>query len=89
MQETGGCRMVLSELEETVSLKSAIAQCPPPVVMAFGPEGGWSTEELDLFSNSGWKSASLGSTILRTETAVIASVAIAMAELTTPSMDAD
>ena len=80
IQETIGCRIVLSEVEETVSLKSALSQCQPPLTLAFGPEGGWTAEELDLFQDSGWTSASLGSTILRTETAVIAAVAIAMAE---------
>jgi 16S rRNA (uracil1498-N3)-methyltransferase len=72
---------VLSEVEETVSVKSAVAQFRPPLTLAFGPEGGWASEELDFFGESGWQSASLGSTILRTETAVIAAVAIAMAEL--------
>jgi len=81
LQETSGCRIVLSEVEDTVSVKSAVAQCRPPVTLAFGPEGGWTSEELDLFRETGWKSASLGSTILRTETAVIAAAAVAMAEL--------
>ena len=81
VQETSGCRIVLSEVEETVSLKSAVAQCRPPVTLAFGPEGGWTSEELDLFRETGWKSASLGSTILRTETAVIAAAAIVISAL--------
>lgn len=82
LQETSGCRIVLSEVEETVSVKSAVAQCRPPVTLAFGPEGGWTLEEIDLFRETGWKSASLGSTILRAETAVIAAMAVAMSELT-------
>ena len=84
LQQTSGCRIVLSEVEETVSVKSAIAQCQPPVTLAFGPEGGWTTEELDLFHASGWKSASLGSTILRAETAAIAAIAVVMSEMTHP-----
>lgn len=82
LQETGGCRIVLSEVEETVSVKSAVAQCRPPLTLAFGPEGGWTQEELDVFRETGWKSASLGSTILRTETAIIAATAVTMSELT-------
>ncbi|MBZ5524687.1 MAG: 16S rRNA (uracil(1498)-N(3))-methyltransferase [Acidobacteriia bacterium] len=81
IQSTTGSRIVLSELEELVPLKSALAQCPPPVTLALGPEGGWTPEEADEFRNSGWKAASLGSTILRAETAAIAAVAVVMAEI--------
>ena len=79
--EARGSRIVLSEAEEHVSLKEAFGDCKPPLAMAFGPEGGWSEPELDLFNGSGWRPASLGHTILRAETAAIASVAVAMAEL--------
>ncbi|PYP92888.1 MAG: 16S rRNA methyltransferase [Candidatus Angelobacter sp. Gp1-AA117] len=81
LPQTSGCRIVLSEVEETASVKLAVAQCQPPVTLAFGPEGGWASEELDFFRETGWKAASLGGTILRTETAVIAAVAIAISEL--------
>jgi 16S rRNA (uracil1498-N3)-methyltransferase len=76
-----GSRIVLSETEESVSLKSALAGCAAPLALAFGPEGGWTPEETQLFQGAGWKSASLGSTILRAETAAIAAVAVAFAEL--------
>lgn len=75
-------RIVLSETEESVSLKSALAGCSPPLALAFGPEGGWTAEEVQAFHSAGWKSASLGSTILRAETAAIAAVAVAIAEIT-------
>jgi 16S rRNA (uracil1498-N3)-methyltransferase len=79
---SSGSRIVLSETEDSVSLKAALAACPPPLALAFGPEGGWSPEEMKLFHDAEWKSASLGSTILRAETAAIAAVAVALAELT-------
>lgn len=81
IEKEQGIRIVLSESEETVSLKSVLTDCEPPLAMAFGPEGGWSEVELELFNAAGWKPASLGHTILRAETAAIAAVAVAMAEI--------
>jgi 16S rRNA (uracil1498-N3)-methyltransferase len=81
IQDASGCRIVLSEVEEEASLKSVLAECQLPIVLAFGPEGGWTVEELEIFQQGGWKAASLGNTILRSETAAIAAVAIALAEL--------
>jgi 16S rRNA (uracil1498-N3)-methyltransferase len=75
-----GARIVLSEVEESVSLKSALAGIRPPLAMAFGPEGGWTEEEVQLFKDHGWMPATLGNTILRAETAAIAAVAVAVAE---------
>ena len=79
----GNTRIVLAESEEQTMLKDAL-QTPGAVgeiILAFGPEGGWTESELKLFQGVGWIAASLGSTILRAETAVIAAVAITLAEL--------
>jgi 16S rRNA (uracil1498-N3)-methyltransferase len=81
--EERGHRIVLSESEERVSLKSLLAGIKAPLALAFGPEGGWTEAELEWFQTAGWRSASLGKTILRAETAAIAAVAVAMAELET------
>jgi 16S rRNA (uracil1498-N3)-methyltransferase len=43
-----------------------------------GPEGGWTDDERTQASVAGWRVASLGPTILRTETAALAGLAIAM-----------
>ncbi len=75
-------RIVLSEVETQLSIKQALARAVTPVILALGPEGGWTAGELDSFSAAGWSSASLGSTILRAETAAIVAVAVAVAELT-------
>jgi 16S rRNA (uracil1498-N3)-methyltransferase len=79
-----GCRIVLDETEPAASLKSVLAECKPPVSLAIGPEGGWMPEEIQIFKQGGWKTASLGSTILRAETAAIAAVAIGLAEFQDP-----
>lgn len=74
-----GCRIVLDEGEDVRSLKSVLAESRLPISLAFGPEGGWTPDEIQLFKQAGWQPASLGETILRTETAVIAAVAITLA----------
>lgn len=77
-----GSQVVLAESETGTTLKQALASARPPVSLAIGPEGGWTADELNEFADHGWVSASLGSTILRAETAAIAAIAIAISELT-------
>ena len=71
-------RIVLSESERLVMLKD-IAGVADETVLAVGPEGGWTGEELARFGEAGWVSASLGRSILRAETAAIAALAVVMA----------
>jgi 16S rRNA (uracil1498-N3)-methyltransferase len=75
---TSETRIVLSELEQDVMLTDAILQAANSILLAFGPEGGWTEKELAAFRQTGWTSASLGPTILRAETAVISAVAVAV-----------
>ena len=79
----GGTRIVLSESEDQTTLKEALQShvSGGDVVLAFGPEGGWTEAELEMFRHAGWSSASLGNAILRAETAAIAATAIVAAEL--------
>ncbi|MBU3983006.1 MAG: RNA methyltransferase, partial [Proteobacteria bacterium] len=44
--------------------------------LLLGPEGGFSKEEVELASRSGYKSVTLGPRILRAETATVAAVSI-------------
>jgi len=76
-------RIVLAETEREAQLSDLLRERPraSSVALAVGPEGGWAPEELQLFDRAGWTSASLGNTILRAETAAIAAVVIARAEL--------
>jgi 16S rRNA (uracil1498-N3)-methyltransferase len=76
-------RIVLDESEHGMLLKEAFqhAASSAEFLLAFGPEGGWTSEESQQFRQTGWSAASLGSTILRTETAVVAAVSIALSQL--------
>ena len=80
---SGTTRIVLSEAETEAMLKDILQSHPndDEVVLALGPEGGWTDDELELFQEAGWISASLGNTILRAETAAVASLAVVLAEL--------
>lgn len=81
-------RIILSEVEEELTLKDAVPGDASSLLLAVGPEGGWTEQELAAFREAGWKSASLGQSILRAETAAIAAVAIcrfAISKTTTES----
>jgi 16S rRNA (uracil1498-N3)-methyltransferase len=87
-RETKAKRILLSEEERTISLHACIASAIdaagndlPEMIFAIGPEGGWTPDELKLFTQHHWQSASLGPRILRAETAAIATLAIASALL--------
>ncbi len=81
LQPAEGTRIVLAESEAGTTLKQALASEGPPVTLAIGPEGGWTAEEMKQFIDAGWVPASLGSTVLRAETAAIAAVSIALSEV--------
>ena len=73
-----GVRVVLSEYEKRRQLGAVLRTIDPaaPISLAIGPEGGWTEKELEGFSSAGWVTASLGTNILRTETAAIAALAV-------------
>ncbi|HVP53177.1 MAG TPA: RsmE family RNA methyltransferase [Terriglobales bacterium] len=74
-------RIVLSEGEDQVLLRQAVAGSRGTLALAIGPEGGWTSDEERAFREHGWIAASLGPTILRAETAAIAAISIVLAEL--------
>jgi len=79
----GALRIVLAESEEHTLLRDAVQPqtANEGVVLAVGPEGGWTADELQSFQQSKWISASLGNTILRAETAAMAATAIVASAL--------
>ena len=50
------------------------------MLLAVGPEGGWTDEEVALLEEHGFARYSLGSRILRTDTATVALLAQLMKE---------
>jgi 16S rRNA (uracil1498-N3)-methyltransferase len=77
---SGSARIVLAETEQQVMLKDVLSS-DGDVVLAFGPEGGWTEGELKSFRDARWVLASLGDRILRAETAAIAATAIAVSAI--------
>jgi 16S rRNA (uracil1498-N3)-methyltransferase len=79
----GDVRIVLAESEAKALLRDVLESLPQEaeIVLAVGPEGGWTMDELQSFHQAGWAAASLGKTVLRAETAAIAATAIAASEL--------
>lgn len=66
--------------EETASLKSALADSGEgrSLILVVGPEGGLSADEARRLTARGFVTASLGGTVLRTETAGLCAVSAAL-----------
>lgn len=70
-------KIILSERAEAPSMKVALQEPHgASAALAIGPEGGWTQEEFSAAHEAGFREASLGETILRTETAVLAALAV-------------
>jgi len=70
-------KILLSERPEAPSLREVLQSEPPrkQAALAIGPEGGWTEAEFAAAQAAGYREASLGKQILRTETAVVAALA--------------
>jgi 16S rRNA (uracil1498-N3)-methyltransferase len=84
-QEQSPTRILLSETEQATTLTAALLSArssnqETDTALAIGPEGGWTPEEMTLFTNHQWQPVTLGPRILRAETAAIAAIAIASAQ---------
>ncbi|MGB8476423.1 MAG: RsmE family RNA methyltransferase [Candidatus Acidiferrum sp.] len=68
--------IVLSERSDAPSIRNFLGNATntKSAALAIGPEGGWTDDELAAARAAGFREASLGQLILRTETAVIAAV---------------
>ena len=68
--------------EQQTPLLAALNQQAGDTALAIGPEGGWTPDEMALFTTHNWQHVTLGPRILRAETAAIAAIAIASSQLT-------
>jgi len=71
LEETPGCRLLLP-----AALALPERRLGETVAVLVGPEGGWTDRERTNLVAAGWMAVSLGSSILRTETAALAALAI-------------
>jgi 16S rRNA (uracil1498-N3)-methyltransferase len=69
--EPGALGLVLHPPLAQGSFHHYLYRDPSLIVLAVGPEGGFSAAELTRFTNAGFKSLCLGDTVLRTETAAL------------------
>ena len=74
--QTDGVRILLSESAEAKPLRETLSGIhATSAALAIGPEGGWTDAEFAAARACSFHEASLGKLILRTETAVVASLA--------------
>jgi len=81
--ETGemGARYALDNYEYTISMGQVEPERGGGIALAVGSERGWTGRERDLLRDSGFLLAGMGERVLRTETAVIAALALAKAAI--------
>ena len=75
----GDYRLMLDEAEQAKPIACVLPKVrnkEDRVALLVGPEGGWTDNERAGAATHGWTSVGLGSTILRTETAAIAGIAV-------------
>ena len=87
-QDASAARAALDNYEASAPLGQVLQSEASEAILALGPERGWSSGERDILRRNGWKLAHLGPQVLRSETALVASVSAAATVLglwTTPS----
>lgn len=75
----GSTRLALDNYEAAMGLAEhpALSNRPAPLILAFGPERGWSGRDREELRSQRFELVGLGSRVLRLETAVIAALALA------------
>ena len=77
-REKSACRLLLWENPQGRLLRESLrgTRSPETIALAIGPEGGFDNQEVTKAQHHGFETVSLGPRILRTETAVLATLAI-------------
>jgi 16S rRNA (uracil1498-N3)-methyltransferase len=79
-QHVGKLCFLFSERSDAPPLRRVLAgrdsTGPRSAVLAIGPEGGWTDDEFAAAGTAGFREASLGPLILRTETAVVSAISV-------------
>ncbi|MBI4625748.1 MAG: 16S rRNA (uracil(1498)-N(3))-methyltransferase [Verrucomicrobia bacterium] len=78
---SAAARLALDNYESPQPVAVCHLMDDKPVVLAIGPERGWSAAERALLRASGFAFCHLGPRVLRTETAVVAALALVRAKL--------
>ena len=79
---TASTKLLLAETEQDNTIAAALnTSTRASIALAIGPEGGWTAEEMQLFTDHDWQHVTLGPRILSAETAAIAGLAICSALL--------
>ena len=75
---SAACKILLSERADAPPIREVLGNNADihQAALAIGPEGGWTDEEISAAAAAGFAEASLGESILRTETAVIAGASV-------------
>lgn len=71
-------RLALDNYEAAAPLSSALPAPPAPLALAFGPERGWGPADRAALRAAGFTLCSLGSRVLRLETAVTAALSLTL-----------
>jgi 16S rRNA (uracil1498-N3)-methyltransferase len=82
-ESSAACKILLSERPDAPYIRDVLEPVsslrrsnPASAALAVGPEGGWIDEEIAAARAAGFAEASLGDNVLRTETAVLASMSV-------------
>jgi 16S rRNA (uracil1498-N3)-methyltransferase len=83
-QSNAALKIIFSERRDARPIRDALKGARgSSATLAIGPEGGWTDDEIAAARASGFLEVSLGENILRTETAVLAALAILRFALST------